>query len=214
MGGDSHPSNNDRVEEGIVIWTVDTMPGGGMQLSKGHHSSHGSRDYLDHGQLPENAASPQGGGTVADSIFSNPSLVSGGESLDNDDDRHHGDDTLPLDTLQDEFDSYKNQDLEYMRLGMEESVYGAEGMMSLAMTRALMEDEEDEAGLTMWGGAEDPESIEANGLCKTNGWLRKHDRSTLDERCVEHFMCDFLCFLAKEWLAEEWLAQWLAQHHR
>ena len=165
-GEDSHPSKNDRVEEGIVIRTVDTMPGGGMQLSEGHHSGHGSRDYLDHGQLPENAASPQGLGTVADSIFSNPSLVSGGESLDNDDDRRHGDDTLPLDTLQDEFDSYKNQDLEYTRSGMEESMYGAEGMMSLAMTQALMEDEDDEAGLAMWGGAKDPESIEANGCAR------------------------------------------------
>ena len=53
--------------------------------------------------------------------------------------------------------------------------------MSLAMTRALMEDEEADVDLS-WGDAEDVESIEANILCETNDWLRKNEHSTVDER--------------------------------
>ena len=68
-----------------------------------------------------------------------------------------------------------------MRSGVEDSVHGAEGMMSLAMTRALMEEEDADASPS-WGGAEDPESIESNALCETNDWLRKHDHSTIEER--------------------------------
>ena len=126
---------------------------------------------------------------LADSIFSNPSMISGGGSFSSksipDDYAEDGAGTdVRVDTLQDEFDNYKNQDLEYMRNGVEESVYGAEGMMSLAMTRALM-GEEDADVHPSWGEAEgDPESMAANGLCETNDWLRKNEHSTLDERFV------------------------------
>jgi hypothetical protein len=89
---------------------------------------------------------------------------------------------VPLETLQDEFDNYKNQDLEFMRNGVEESVYGAEGMMSLAMTRALMEEEEEEVD---WGGAQDCASMEANIFCDANDWLRKNEGSSLDTRLVQ-----------------------------
>ena len=128
---------------------------------------------------------------IADSIFSNHSMVSGGGSFSSnpDDFPDHGvggvgSQDVRLNTLQDEFDNYKNQDLESMRNGVEETVYGAESMMSLAMTRALM-GEEDTDIHPSWGEAEgDPESIEANGLCETNDWLRKNEHSTLDERYV------------------------------
>ena len=133
----------------------------------------------------DDAISPVGGvGTIADSIFSNPSMVSGGGSFSSNPEDHYGEvGGVRLETLQDEFDSYKNQDLEYMRHGVEESVFGSEGMMSLAMTRALME-EEDVGINPSWGGAEDPESIEANALCETNDWLRKNEHSSFDERYV------------------------------
>jgi len=129
----------------------------------------------------QGASSPQATGTVVDSIFSNPSMVSGGGSFSSNPEEYEGGGGVRLEELQDEFDNYKNQDLEIMRSGVEESVYGADGMMSLAMTRALMEDEEAELQ-PFWGGAEDPESIEANGLCETNDWLRKNEHSTLDSR--------------------------------
>jgi len=170
------------VEEGLEVG------GGAAASSQGgvtpgqivHRDSH-SGQYENYPEDNNNqSSSPVGGmGTVADSIFSNPSMVSGGGSFSSDPEDHHR--GVPVNALQDEFDSYKNQDLEWMREGVEESVYGAEGMMSLAMTRALMEDEDVGVNLS-WGGAEDPESIEANGLCETNDWLRKHDNSTVDER--------------------------------
>lgn len=185
---DRRNSNNNRVEEGILIRQIDAIPNNSGQ----HSSSHNSNTIFDTSYNPDNntggeaLSSPQGGGagTIADSIFSNASLVSGGESFDTDPTAggNNNDGSLVLDPLQDEFDSYKNQDLEFMRSGVEESVYGAEGMMSLAMTRALMEDEDNAEISPSWGGAEDPESIEANGLCETNDWLRKHDHSTIDER--------------------------------
>lgn len=112
-----------------------------------------------------------------DILLSNPSMVSEGESLgSNPNDIHQG---VPVQTLQDEFDNYKNQDLEFMRNGVEESVYGAEGMMSLAMTRALMEEEEEDVD---WGGAQDCASMEANIFCEVNDWLRKNDESSLEYR--------------------------------
>ncbi len=114
------------------------------------------------------------------SPLSNPSMVSeGGGSFSS-----NGDDGgVRVDALQDEFDQYKNEDLEHMRNGVEGSVYGAEGMMSLAMTRALMDDEDADVHPS-WGEAEDPESIEANALCETNDWLRKNELTTLEERFV------------------------------
>jgi hypothetical protein len=122
------------------------------------------------------------------SPLSNPSMVSegGGSLSSNGDDyqeRMGGRGGVRVDALQDEFDQYKNEDLEHMRNGVEESVYGAEGMMSLAMTRALMDDEDADMHPS-WGEAEDPESIEANALCETNDWLRKNELTTLDERLV------------------------------
>lgn len=171
-------SNSSRQREGNNTSAVELV----QQLPNSVHDSHTSAQYENYPDVDACPASPPGGlGTVADSIFSNPSMVSGGGSFSsNPEDNFEG---VPLNTLQDEFDNYKNKDLEFMRSGVEESVYGAEGMMSLAMTRALMEDEDEDISPS-WGGAEDPESIEANGLCETNDWLRKHDHSTIEERNI------------------------------
>jgi len=154
------------LDEGYEMRAEEVMGGGGGLHRANSQGSH-------QGDI-ERTSSPQG-------IISNPSMVSGGESFSSDPDDYPVGSGVQLNTLQDEFDNYKNQDLEYMRSGVEESVYGAEGMMSLAMTRALMDDEDGDVNPT-WGGAEDPESIEANALCETNDWLRKNEHSTLDER--------------------------------
>lgn len=186
IGGDQYS-----VEEGVEVGAM------GMIASSHHDSLHDEESANAYGgsTAQDVMRIPQGPGaggtlmtetTVPDSMFtitSNPSMVSagGGSFSSNPEDSYEG---LPVSGLQDEFDNYKNQDLEHMRSGVEGSVTGAEGMMSLAMTRALMEEEEEEEMNLNWGGAEDPESIEANGLCETNDWLRKNDNSTLDERCV------------------------------
>ena len=171
-----HPSA--RLEEGIEVRAEDTYPVATLGRTSSHDAQYPPEDN------GAGLESPGGEGTIQDSIFSNPSMVSGGGSFSsNPEDNYEG---VRLETLQDEFDNYKNQDLEYMRSGVEETVYGAEGMMSLAMTRALMDDEDAEVN-TSWGGAEDPESIEANCLCETNDWLRKNEHSTLEERYDKYF---------------------------
>jgi hypothetical protein len=131
--------------------------------------------------------------TSSHKLSNTPSMDKDGDgslSADDDDDDgyHHqsgngarGSGSHQVDALQDEFDQYKNTDLEHMRNGVERSVRGSEGMMSLAMTRALMDDEADDVHPS-WGEAEDPESIEANALCETNDWLRKNEFTTVEER--------------------------------
>jgi len=146
-----------------------------------NNSGDGSTDLVQSIQQQQQNGQQHQQGTIADSIYSNPSMVSGGGSFSSKEGDNYAEGDVLLDPLQDEFDNYKNQDLEFMRNGVEESVYGAEGMMSWAMTRALMEDDDEGIDLK-WGGAQDPESIEANCLCETYDWLRKNDHSTLDER--------------------------------
>ncbi|EJK48492.1 hypothetical protein THAOC_32704 [Thalassiosira oceanica] len=118
---------------------------------------------------------------VTNSIYSNPSMVSGGGSFSSQSEENNAND-VQVKQLQEEFDIYKSKDLENMGDRVDGQVHGSDGMMSLAMTRALMEDED--ATNPSWGGAEDPESIEANGLCEANDWLRKHDNATVDQGCV------------------------------
>lgn len=136
--------------------------------------------------------------TSSHKLSNTPSMDKDGDgslSADDDDDDNNDDDyhqsgngdrgggDHQVDALQDEFDQYKNTDLEHMRNGVERSVRGSEGMMSLAMTRALMDDEADDVHPS-WGEAEDPESIEANALCETNDWLRKNEFTTVEERNI------------------------------
>jgi hypothetical protein len=139
------------------------------------------------------------GGGASDSIFSkdptimsNPSMVSGGGSgsFSSDSDNENN-----LRSLQDEFDRHKNQNKELLK-GLE-SAGDAEKMMCMAMTRALMEEDEDNMDKNQWGigrqgkgWMDDAESIEANALCETTDWLRKNERSSADERY------DYVYFLA------------------
>ena len=122
-------------------------------------------------------ASPSDSIFSKDTIMSNPSMVSGGGSGSFSSDSDQNDENNRLKSLQDEFDMHKNQNMELMT-----------GGASTAMTRALMEDE-DNMDKNQWGngkrgkgGMEDPESIEANALNETYDWLRKNGKSSLDER--------------------------------
>ena len=133
------------------------------------------------------------GGGASDSILSkdptimsNPSMVSGGGSGSFSSDSDHENN---LRSLQDEFDRHKNQNKELLK-GLE-SAGDAEKMMCMAMTRALMEEDEDNMDKNQWGigrqgkgWMDDAESIEANALCETTDWLRKNERSSADKRYV------------------------------
>lgn len=122
----------------------------------------------------------------SDSLLSNQSLLSpgdsmGGYSVEEADGTHH---------LADEFDQYKDQNLEKMRADVEENLHGSDGMMSKAMTKALMADEDpvaDQSDL-FWGGSGDPAEIEASALCEVNDWLKRKEGANLEDRYV------FFCF--------------------
>jgi hypothetical protein len=118
----------------------------------------------------------------SESLLSNQSLLSAGasmgvESIEENDGTHN---------LADEFDQYKDQNLEKMRTDVEETVTGADGMMSHALTLALMSDEDPDPNQRelYWGGSGDPTEIEASALCEVNDFLKRKDGAGLAERYV------------------------------
>mmetsp|Transcript_19106 Transcript_19106/g.32171 ORF Transcript_19106/g.32171 Transcript_19106/m.32171 type:complete len:682 (-) Transcript_19106:117-2162(-) len=77
------------------------------------------------------------------------------------------------------FDNYKNNQLEELRDGVTSFVGDSEGMMSLAMTQALV-GESDGTAEDILDGAGNPNEIEANFLFETNDWLKKNQESPVD----------------------------------
>jgi len=125
------------------------------------------------------------------SVNSNNSLLSAGsgmgdESVDEFDGAKH---------LQDEFDQYKDQNLEILRSNVEGNLTGFEGIMSAAVTKALMGEETAKlvhpADL-MWGcqGAPTGEEIEASALCEVSDWLKRNETSPVERKRA--FMQDLL----------------------
>ena len=85
-----------------------------------------------------------------------------------------------LDVLTDEFDSYKNQDLETLRNAIERSVDGVDGMVSLAMAHAYTSDPTVDGLLEWFGGEQDDGRIEASCLCDAYDWLKINEMSSSD----------------------------------
>jgi hypothetical protein len=81
----------------------------------------------------------------------------------------------------DEFERYKDRNLEKMRSKVEDNVEGLDDMMSQAMTMALMMD--GGASTTpKWYGARTGIEIEANALWEVTEWLKRHGDPELDDR--------------------------------
>jgi hypothetical protein len=85
-----------------------------------------------------------------------------------------------LDGLTDEFDSYKNQDLETLRNAIERSVDGVDGMVSLAMAHAYTSNPTVYGLLEWFGGEQDDGRIEASCLCDAYDWLKINEMSSSD----------------------------------
>jgi hypothetical protein len=86
----------------------------------------------------------------------------------------------------DEFDRYKDQNLEELRSHVEGNLSGFEGIMSAAVTKALMGDEDaqpDENEL-LWGCDGNPSGteVEASALVEVSDWLKRNDSSPVDQR--------------------------------
>jgi len=118
------------------------------------------------------------------SFVSKNSLVSTGEvALGNESDAEM-DGTRGL---QDEFDQYKDQNLEKMRSDVEDNVFGFEALMSEAVTRALMGDdfpEQEPADRLYWGCATTATGveIEASVLWEVNEWLFQNEHAAVDQK--------------------------------
>jgi hypothetical protein len=123
-----------------------------------------------------------GGIPPNDSLESNQSLISAGFSMSSDSD-NEPDFTQ---NLVDVFEEFKDQNLEKMRTEVEGNLTGFDGMMSQALTKALMDDDDDDKdmGDLMWGGTGDSMEIEASVLCDMNDWLKRKEGASVDERYV------------------------------
>ena len=99
-----------------------------------------------------------------------------------------------LDGSQDELDNYKNQDLEAFRSGVESAVVGVEGMLSIAIAKALTEpDETDMPWALGEGDADDANGIiEASCLCETYDWLKRVDRTNLTVDSAHEYLQEVL----------------------
>jgi hypothetical protein len=121
-----------------------------------------------------------------DSVLSNKSMLSMGDSVmaegsgdDLDDDGTKN--------LQDEFDQYKDQNLELLRTDVEGNLSGFEGYMSAAVTNALMGDDEKknyEMQELLWGCDPNPEGteIEASALFEVTDWLNRNESAGIERK--------------------------------
>lgn len=128
--------------------------------SYGRHSDAPTR-------LADAVSSPPG------SLVSSQSLISrgnsmGGDSREEDDAAH---------TLVDEFDQYKDQNLEKMRAEIE-GLPECDGMMSQAVAKALIDQDDELVLSSYWGGDQDitPEEIEASALGFVLDWLKRNGK--------------------------------------
>jgi hypothetical protein len=126
----------------------------------------------------------------SESLLTSKSLLSAGSGMS----VESGDEADNTKNLQDEFDQYKDQNLEQLRSDVEGNLTGFEGIMSAAVTRALMGGEVprvDDSDL-MWGaqGPQTGAEIEASALCDVNDWLKRNENATVERRRV--FMQEML----------------------
>lgn len=143
-----------------------------------------------HARDPRTHYSPDGrmptgeGGLISpsESLVSNQSLLSTGNSMAGDSD----DEADTTQNLQDEFDQYKDQNLEKMRAEVEDNLTGIDGMMSQALTTPLMDDDDltvDPSEL-LWGGSgqQSGAEIEASALCEVTDWLKRYGSSSMEKK--------------------------------
>ena len=142
-------------------------PSYGTSETKAYGSSFGRPSDLP-SRLGDGASSPPG------SLVSSQSLISKGNSMGGDS-REESD---AANELMDEFDQYKDQNLEKMRAEIED-LPECNGMMSQAVAKALI-DQHDEAVISssIWGGDDDisPPEIEASALGFVFDWLKRNGK--------------------------------------
>jgi hypothetical protein len=126
-----------------------------------------------------------------ESLMSGKSLVSSG---DQEIEPESGDEADGTGKLKDEFDQYKDPNVEQLRVDVEDNLTGFEGIMSQAVTNALMGDEDAnvETQELLWGCDPSPSGaeIEASALHEVFDWLKRNDNA--DTQRKRAFMQEIL----------------------
>ncbi len=116
-----------------------------------------------------------------DSLISPNSVISTGSSVNgggSDDEEYDG-----TQVLADEFEKYKDRNLEKMRANLEGNVSNFDSMMSQALTNALMDDDEEDGNEpAIMIGEKDSVQIEVDLLCEMNDWLKRTDGAGIDDK--------------------------------
>ena len=121
----------------------------------------------------------------SESLVSNKSLISAGSGIGGDESDAELDDTKGL---QDESDNYRDANVDKFRSDVDNYMPGFENVMSAAVTRALMGDDEADPRIdesVTWGCEENASGaeIEASALSEVSDWLkRKGDGATLEQK--------------------------------
>jgi hypothetical protein len=154
-------------------------PTGSGPLSPNNDDS-ASPEATNFGSAPGNG--PSGILSPSESLVSNQSLLSAGNSMAGD----SGDEVDTTQIFADEFDQYKDQKLEKMRADIEGNLEGCDGMMSQAVARALIEEDDLTLGTgdCFWGGDENvtgPE-IEASALGDVMDRLKLDENASVEEK--------------------------------
>jgi hypothetical protein len=146
----------------------------------GNVSGYGNDHYTN--KIPPVVTSPGGMVSPSESLASNQSLLSTGISMAGD----SGDEADHTQNLADEFDQYKDQNLEKMRADVEGNLNGFDGMMSQALTKALIDDDEAQVDPTelLWGGKSKLTGIEieASALGEVDNWLKRKENASIEEK--------------------------------
>lgn len=134
------------------------------------------------GLNPNPEKTPNGMVSPSESLISNQSLLSAGNSIGGD----SGDEADATQNLADEFDQYKDQNLEKMRADVEGNLTGFDSMMSQALTRALLDEDDDNIDPTelLWGGNVklSGAEIEASALGEVTDWMKRKENLSVEEK--------------------------------
>jgi len=162
---------------GVMEWADSTKgaqkPIFGTSSTKAYGSSFGRHSNATSG-LADVVSSPPG------SLVSSQSLISRGNSMGGD--SREEEDTAHI--LVDEFDQYKDQNLEKMRADIED-LPACDGMMSQAVAKALIDQDDETLNLSSyWGGDHDitAAEIEASALGVVLDWLKRNGKVSDRER--------------------------------
>ena len=181
-------------------------PGNGQSRHYQHHHHSMARKSSDNGHLPQRydhtvATSPNSYTTgdlatqynphahqrlvmshsTSESILSNPSLLSNGQGDDDVDDQDDDDDdedfpSRPGFSTIDDFDQFKDHNVEKMRSSLQSRVQGMDGMMSQALTRSIL------VPVSDFMDYNDGVEMEVNIIWEVNDWVKRNDHASFDEK--------------------------------